>query len=131
MSKSIQFDLSVAAREVGSTTNITYGTKSEAITGNDTPGLQTFTLGAGASLTSIKPANMAADMEFVLIPTYSTNANATKKFSVKVTHASGDSTFQARTGAMFSVLGTDTAVEVANPDVNNAMELKVVVYTRS
>lgn len=132
MSKTLAINFSAALAVTNSSTNQYLNNTTENITVKDNAGYTEFEISAGATI-SIKPANMEADMEFLILAFYSGDGSATNygRLDIKITHASGDSTFRMRKMGGFSVLGTDTAVQIINPDATNAQKLRVSYWRQS
>lgn len=132
MSKIVTIAHSVSYTEPNSSINLGLMAQASTLTCLDSPKTQHYRINAGATL-SIKPTDMSADTEFDIVPTYVNGGADTNygRYDVKVTHASGDSTFRARSGSRFSVLGTEKLVEIINPDATNALVVQVMTYKQA
>lgn len=127
MAKTLNYSQSVSMVVTGTATALLLGSTSQALAVNDNAKRDDYAITAGATQT-IFPTDASADTEFVLQPEFL--SGHPKYFDVKITHASGDSTFRAKTGMQFSILGTDTDVEVINP-AGGILNLTVITFKRS
>lgn len=132
MAKNASIDLSLVVEKTpaGTIENSIVARLVQDMVLTDAPGVQDYPLAAGAANVDIMPPNISGNGQLLIIPDYLVNGSGAGYglFSVKVTHATGDSTFQGSSGMWFSILDTDTAVEITNLDGTNAATFSVVHF---
>lgn len=136
MSKTLNIELSLQLVQDngGTNVNVVQPPFSRAVTVADNSGYQEFTLPSGmAGWQSIMPVGAGEKTAIVILPAYGTTNTQDANYGrlkVRITTSSGTETFEALDAAYFSLPAATTALEVQNPDTNNATPIQVVSYKR-